>query len=131
MFLDASALCAMITDEEDAKFLAQKLEMSNVRRTSPLAVWESVINVSRILLLEHDVARKLVDDFLAEMTISVIAIEAEMTPLALDARRDFGKGRHPAALNFGDCFAYACAKHHKLPLLFKGNDFALTDIESA
>jgi ribonuclease VapC len=52
-------------------------------------------------------------------------------PLALDAFRRYGKGRHPAALNFGDCFAYACAKHHKVPLLHKGNDFSQTDILTA
>lgn len=99
--------------------------------TSPLAIWESVANVSRILAIEHERAQRLVEQFLAEFTIVVTAIVPAMTSLALDARRRFGKGRHPAALNFGDCFAYACAKHHKVPLLYKGNDFAQTDIEAA
>ena len=121
----------MITDEDDARSFAQKLAITTIRLTSPLAIWETVINVSRILALEHDIAQSLVNDFVEEMAISIIAVEPQMTSLALDARREFGKGRHPAALNFGDCFAYACARYHKLPLLFKGNDFLLTDIESA
>lgn len=131
MFLDASALCSMITSEDDAALLAAKLRGADVRLTSPLAIWESVANVSRILAIEHERAQRLVEQFLAEFTIVVTAIVPAMTSLALDARRRFGKGRHPAALNFGDCFAYACAKHHKVPLLYKGNDFAQTDIEAA
>lgn len=131
MFVDASALCSMITSEDDAALLAAKLRTADVRLTSPLAIWESVSNVSRILAIEHEHAQRLVEQFLAEFTIVVIAIAPAMTSLALDARRRFGKGRHPAALNFGDCFAYACARHHEMPLLYKGNDFARTDIESA
>ena len=73
----------------------------------------------------------LVKEFLAEFKIEIVAVQPDMTPLALDAFRRYGRGRHPAALNFGDCFAYACAKHHSVPLLYKGDDFAQTDIQSA
>ena len=58
-------------------------------------------------------------------------VTAEQAHLARQAFHDFGKGRHPAGLNFGDCFAYALAKHTGEPLLFKGNDFKKTDIVSA
>ena len=131
MFIDASAFCSMISGEHDAASLAQRLRKADVRLTSPLAVWETVANIARILVVEHESAEKLVREFLAEFKIEITAVLPEMTSLALDAFRRYGKGRHPAALNFGDCFAYACAKHHKVPLLYKGNDFSQTDIESA
>lgn len=131
MFLDASALCAMITNEEDAASLSAKLEDAETRLTSPLAVWETVTNVARLMSMEHLWAQGIVERYLKDFRIEIIAVLPEMTALALDAFRRYGKGRHPAALNFGDCFAYACAKHHKVPLLYKGNDFSLTDIEPA
>ena len=65
------------------------------------------------------------------MQIAVVDMPAATADLAIDAYARYGKGRHPAALNFGDCFAYACAKHFDVPLLYKGNDFAQTDIGAA
>ena len=121
----------MVSGEDDAASLAKKLDEVNVRLTSPLAIWETAANVSRILVMEHEQTQRLVERFLADFKIKVIAVEPEMAALALDAFRRYGKGRLPAALNFGDCFAYACAKHHGVPLLFKGNDFSQTDIEAA
>lgn len=131
MFVDASAFCAMISGEEDAAALASRLRSASIRLTSPLSIWETAMNVSRILVLEHEQAEKLINEFIAEFDMNVIAVEPDMTACALEAFRRFGKGRHPARLNFGDCFAYACAKHHKVPLLYKGNDFSQTDIMTA
>ena len=82
-----------------------------------MAVWETVVNVSKGLEIELETARLEVEDFLSEFKIKNIAIATETTAIALDAFRRYGKGRHPAALNFGACFAYACARHHKVPLL--------------
>lgn len=65
------------------------------------------------------------------MEIAVVTVPAETARLALDAFDRFGKGRHPASLNFGDCFTYACARHLGQPLMFKGGDFPQTDIEAA
>ena len=121
----------MVSGEQDADVFGSKLDNATVRMTSPLAIWETAINVSRILQIDHDSAVKYGELFIDQFGIEVVAVLPEMTDLALDAFRRYGKGRHAAALNFGDCFAYACAKHHKVPLLYKGNDFALTDIESA
>jgi ribonuclease VapC len=131
VFLDASALCAMITNEDDAAQLSAKLQETEIRLTSPLAAWETVTNVARLMSMEHLWAQGVVERYLKQFRIEIIAVLPEMTFLALDAFRRYGKGRHPAALNFGDCFAYACAKHHKVPLLYKGNDFSQTDIQSA
>ena len=76
-------------------------------------------------------AASAVEDFLILTEIEVRPVPAEVRGLALDAFDRFGKGRHPAALNFGDCFAYACARFAEAPLLYKGDDFPQTDIETA
>lgn len=131
MFVDASALTAMLTDESDARALLARMQNYPKRITSPLAVWETVIAVVRILgLTVHD-AESAVEDYLKLMGITVVAVAAETRTLALDAYDRYGKSRHPAALNFGDCFAYACARHERVPLLYKGDDFPQTDIEAA
>ena len=71
------------------------------------------------------------DALLSRMRVSIMSVDEQQAHLAREAFRRFGKGRHPARLNFGDCFSYALARHTGEPLLFKGNDFALTDIPSA
>lgn len=131
MFIDASALCAMIAAEREAEDLFTRLQSAEVRVTSPLAIWETAVNLPRLVGVTDETAEEIVMKFLSLMGIVVVPVEPETTTISLEAFRRYGKGRHPAALNFADCFAYACAKHHKLPLLFKGNDFLLTDIESA
>lgn len=131
MFVDASALCAILALEDEAEDFAKRIRSAERRITSPLAVWETVINLPRLNGFDLETSEREVVKFLDVASIEITAVETETTALALDAFRRYGKGRHRAALNFGDCFAYACAKHHKVPLLYKGNDFTLTDIESA
>ena len=131
MFVDASALCAILSLEDEAEDFAKRIRSAERRITSPLAVWETVINLPRLNGFDLETSEREVVKFLDVASIEITAVETETTALALDAFRRYGKGRHRAALNFGDCFAYACAKHHKVPLLYKGNDFTLTDIESA
>jgi ribonuclease VapC len=75
-------------------------------------------------------AQQAVEEFLQLAAIEVIAVPAEARHAAIAAYARFGKSRHPAALNFGDCFAYACARQLRVPLLYKSDDFALTDIEA-
>ena len=131
MFVDASALTAMLTDESDARALIARLRNHPKRTTSTLAVWETVIAVAQLLGLSVRDAESAVEEYLALMGIAVIAVAAESRSLAIDAYDRYGKSRHPAALNFGDCFAYACARHGRVPLLYKGDDFPQTDIEAA
>ena len=76
-------------------------------------------------------ARSIVEQLLAEVAAEIIPITAEIANAAIDAFDRFGKGRHPSALNMGDCFAYACARDLQVPLLFKGDDFPQTDIAVA
>jgi ribonuclease VapC len=71
------------------------------------------------------------DDFFIESGVVVEPVSVRQAEIAREAYRDFGKGRHKAGLNFGDCFAYALARETREPLLFKGNDFRHTDIEVA
>ena len=131
MFIDASALTALLTDEDEARELLARLQQTGTRLTSPLAVWEAVVAVTRVLNLSVSVAAEAVETYLALMEIAVVAVPPETARIALDAFDRFGKGRHPARLNFGDCFAYACARHLGQPLMFKGADFPQTDIEAA
>jgi ribonuclease VapC len=131
MFIDASALTALLTDEDDARELLARLQQTKERATSPLAVWEAAIAVARVLGLTVSETGEAVDDYLALMEIDVVAVPPQTAKIALDAFERYGKGRHPARLNFGDCFAYACARHFGQPLMFKGADFPQTDIEAA
>jgi len=131
MFVDASALTAMLTNEHDARELLARMQNYPVRATSALAVWETVVAVARVLGIEMEDAETAVEAFLTLTNTTVVAVPAEARTLAINAFVRFGKGRHPAALNFGDCFSYASARHARAPLLYKGDDFPRTDIETA
>lgn len=131
MFVDASALVAIITDESDANSLYDRLAEANRPVTSPLAVWETVVAIARIGGMETGAASALLHGYLAAAGIEIAPVPPAAAAIALDAFDRYRKGRHPAALNFGDCFAYACARCHDVPLLYTGGDFALTDIAGA
>ena len=104
---------------------------TGTRLTSPLAVWETAVAVARVLGLSVSAAAAAVKDYLTLIEIVVVAVPPETALIALDAFDRFGKDRHPASLNFGGCFAYACARHLGQSLMFKGGDFPQTDIEAA
>jgi len=131
MFVDASALVAMLTREDDAESLARRLQNAPSRVTSAIAVFEAAMAVARKREWSPDEAGALVTRFLGIASIDIIGLGAREGEAAIEAFERFGKGRHAARLNMGDCFAYACAKTHGLPLLFKGDDFAKTDIAAA
>ena len=132
MFLDASALVAMIAEEQDHEALSAAVARSAVRITSALAAWEAAVALARVRApLPLSEARTVVQRYLAAAEVEIISIGLAEHEAALDAFERFGKGRHPAKLNMGDCFSYACAKTHGAPLLFKGDDFGKTDIPAA
>ena len=131
MFADASALTAILLKEPDEASLVTRMQAYPLRVTSPMAVWETVMAVSRGLGLSIATAEVAVEDLLKMTQIEVRPLLPEVRHVAVEAHARFGKGRHPAALNFGDCFAYACARHARVPLLYKGDDFSRTDIEAA
>ena len=131
MFVDASALTAMLTDEHDARQLLARMQNYPRRITTALSVWETVVAVARIIGVTVGEAADAVERYLTLMAIEVVPVAPETRTMAITAYDRFGKSRHPAALNFGDCFAYACARHGHVPLLYKGDDFSQTDIETA
>ena len=132
MFVDASAIVAILTGEPEADTLADALEAARLPITSPIAVFEAVLGICRKRHASVAEARDDVRDFLETAGIRTVSITGREADTALDAFSRYGKGRgHPAQLNMGDCFAYAAARHHGAGLLFKGDDFAHTDIPVA
>ncbi len=128
MFVDASAIIAVVADEHDGAALASRLQLAARRYTSPIAVYETTLGMIRIRNGSTAAVRALIDDFIERLRIEIIPITAEIGQAAIDAFERFGRGRHPARLNMGDCFAYACARDLNVPLLFKGDDFPQTDV---
>nr|WP_217430253.1 type II toxin-antitoxin system VapC family toxin [Sphingomonas bacterium] len=128
LFIDASALVAMLTLEHDFEKLGNRLDGAERRLTSAIAVWEATIALSVGRGIMMDIARQDVAAFIVGRGIEIVGIAEHEGALALEAHRRFGKGRHRARLNMGDCFAYACAKANGARLLYKGDDFAQTDL---
>jgi ribonuclease VapC len=131
MFLDASAIIAMLGDEKEGDAFADALMADPVRLASPLAVWESVAGLAREYALSIPEARVKLAEFLGAAKVRIVPLGEAELELALDAYDQFGKGRHPARLNMGDCFAYAAAKAHGAALLHKDDGFWLTDVVQA
>ena len=129
MFIDTSVIVAILSGEDDAARWAGRIEQSAIRVTSPLVVLEAVMRLSTKLLVEPAETEAAIAQFLAEAGIEVVSINPADGNLAVRAFAAFGKGRgHPAQLNLADCLSYACAKGRGLSLLYKGNDFAQTDL---
>jgi len=128
MFLDASAAIAIIARASDAATLAGRLRQAGEVHTSAIAIYETVLGLARLGQTSIQDAQAVLDSFLDVARVQVVPITAEIGRGALSAFDRYGRGRHPAALNMGDCFAYACARQLDVPLLFKGDDFPLTDI---
>lgn len=125
--VDSSALVAIAADEPEAAAFAAVLEQS-------VSTWLSAVNYieTAMVLLSRRVIvdRGRLDLWLAESGV-IVRDDVALSNTALEAFLRFGKGNHPARLNLGDCFAYALARELNAPLLYKGDDFALTDIRSA
>ena len=129
MIVDSSALAAILWNEPDAPVFAAAIDAASNRRMSAGTYLEIAILVDA---RRNPIASRPIDELIAEAAISIEPVTAEQARIARPAYRDFGKGsRHPAQLDFGDCFSYALAKELREPLLFKGNDFIHTDIVPA
>lgn len=131
MFIDASAWVAIILREPEREQFRIALADADVVLTSPMAIWETVRAVTRENQDPVEVVSARLMALLASVGARIVEIGVPEGQLAVEAHARFGKGIHPAKLNMGDCFAYACAKVHGVPLLYKGEDFAMTDIEAA
>ena len=129
MFVDSSVLVAILSDEEDAGDWAERIEQSRNCVTTPLAVLESTMRLSSKLAVEPLEVGAVIARFLADAGITNVPIEPADTEIAIDAFQRYGKGRgHPARLNLADCLSYACARRMGIGLLYKGRDFAETDL---
>lgn len=128
MIIDTSALIAILRDEPEAESCARAIEEAADRRLSAV----NFVEAAAVMDGTRDpVISRRFDDLIREAGISLEPVTERQARIAREAYRDFGKGSgHPGKLNFGDCFAYALAKDRGEPLLFKGDDFGHTDIES-
>jgi ribonuclease VapC len=131
MFVDASAIIAIVADEPDRLSLSARLAQASEVYVSPIVVYEATTGLARRRACSMPEAETLVIAFIEEVRAGMIDISVETATQAARAFARFGRGRHKAQLNMGDCFAYACARERDLPLLFKGDDFVHTDIAMA
>lgn len=128
MVVDSSALVAILRKEREAARFTRAILRASVRLMSAGNLLEAGIVIDNQSGLS---AGQRLDRFMEHAEIEVEPVTERQVRLARQAYVDFGRGNHPAGLNFGDCFAYALAKDKGEPLLFKGDDFAQTDVEPA
>lgn len=127
MVIDTSAIVAILRNELKAETLRRAIVADTVRLVPATCVFEArMVLVSR--RGEHALAE--IDLWLTKIAADVIAVDADLVDVATQAWLTYGKGRHPAGLNFADCFSYALAKRSDEPLLFIGDDFSKTDIQA-
>ena len=128
MIVDTSVIIAILKDEQDAGAIGAILSRSRDCRMSAVSYVEAgaVVDGSR-----NPVLSRRFDELVRDVEIAVEPVTLNQARIAREAYRDFGRGRHKAGLNLGDCFAYALAKEMDEPLLFKGDDFRHTDVEAA
>lgn len=128
MIVHSSAIIAILRNEPDASAIGAILQAAPICRMSAVTYAEAAVVTDGN---RDPVLSRRFDDLLRNAEIQIESVTPEQAKIARLAYRDFGKGRHKAGLNLGDCFAYALAKERDEPLLFKGTDFLHTDIESA
>jgi ribonuclease VapC len=128
MIVDTSAVIAILRGEPDTSAMISALQRGHTCRMSAANYFEAAAVTDSN---QNPVLSRRLDDLLREAKIVIEPVTLQQAEIARHAYRDFGKGRHKAGLNFGDCFAYALAKEKGEPLLFKGDDFCQTDIEPA
>lgn len=127
MVIDTSAVMAILTREPGADRLVAAVEADRTRLVSAA----TVVEASLVLLGRYgEVSDPQLDRLLRGIGAEVVPVGEEQVALARDAALRFGRGRHPASLNFGDCFSYALSVARGEPLLFVGDDFSKTDVEA-
>ncbi|MEN3111176.1 type II toxin-antitoxin system VapC family toxin [Uliginosibacterium paludis] len=128
MIIDSSALVAILLGEPEAEALAEALACADAPRISAANWLEAMIVITTRL---GDAGTQALEELLDAAAIRIEATDPAQAAAAFAAWQRYGKGRHPAGLNFGDCFAYALARQSGEPLLFKGEDFGQTDVVAA
>jgi len=129
VFIDTSVFVAIFSKEDDAADWMREIDKATYVCTSALVALETTMRLSTKLDEDPLLIERGLAEFFNEANVAIIPIDETDGHLAVQAFRDFGKGRgHPAQLNLADCLSYACAKNRGLPLLYKGADFARTDL---
>ena len=128
MVIDTSALVAVLLNEPGAPRISEAIELASVRLLSVANFLEAAMVIES---RKGEAAGRELDLALYRATIEVVPVDQDQAEIARLAWRRYGKGRHTAGLNYGDCFAYALARQRRLPLLFRGDDFVRTDIPRA
>ncbi|HTR12938.1 MAG TPA: type II toxin-antitoxin system VapC family toxin [Roseiarcus sp.] len=130
VFVDTSAFVAILVKEPEWRALSNKVAVAERCLTSPIVRLEtSIVLGSRLLPSPREAERQL-QKLMYQADVEEIAVDPAVGPVAVACFERYGKGRHPARLNFADCLSYACAKANRAFLLFKGEDFAKTDVNS-
>lgn len=128
MIVDTSVIIAILRNESDAEVLIDAIDSADVRRLSAASYVEAAVVTDAN---QDPILSRRLDSLLQDSLVDIEPVTVDQARIAREAYRDFGKGRHRAGLNFGDCFVYALAKDKGEPLLCKGNDFKRTDVETA
>lgn len=128
MVLDTSALLVMLLGEAEAPAFRSLFVEDPVRLVSAANLLETAIVIESRL---GEAGGRELDLLVHRTGLEIVAVSADQVEVAREAFRQYGKGRHPAGLNFGDCFAYALSKTSGEALLFKGEDFSKTDVRNA
>jgi ribonuclease VapC len=127
MVIDSSAIIAVLLNEANAAQIAEAIDSGSQRLLSAASLLEaSIVIESR----KGEAAGRELDLLIYRAAIEVVAVDQDQAEIARIAWRRYGRGRHPAGLNYGDCFSYALAMSRGLPLLFQGEDFSRTDIDA-
>lgn len=127
MVIDSSAIAAILFGEPERDRLLDAIDAASKRFVSAFSAFECAVAVEK---RKGEPGRRELELFLHDAGVDIVAMDVEQVELAKEAYRRFGKGRHPAGLNLGDCCAYALAISTGEPLLFKGDDFARTDVKA-
>ena len=127
MVIDSSAIIAVLLNEANAAQIAEAIDSGSQRLLSAASLLEaSIVIESR----KGEAAGRELDLLIYRAAIEVVAVDQDQAEIARIAWRRYGRGRHPAGINYGDCFSYALARSRGLPLLFQGEDFSRTDIDA-
>ena len=127
MVLDTSALVAILLNEPESPVFRDAIEADAVRLLSAASLLETAIVIEARF---GEPGGRELDLLVHKAAVQVVSVDVEQVENARHAFRNFGKGRHPAGLNYGDCFSYALSRVSGEPLLFKGEDFARTDVRT-
>ena len=128
MMIETSALTAILLGEPERQDFLERIAGTEHTFTIATVVFETILAICRQKSIRPVDAEAIVSALLTELRIEVTGFEPAMLPLAVEARQRFGSGRH--GLNMGDCLSYAAARRHGAELLFKGEDFARTDVNA-